>query len=66
MTQQPTPRRRRPRVVRLPGFVSEEDIGAGELVTRITRRVGIKPCGGCARRAAAMDSRLVLRGSRRS
>jgi hypothetical protein len=46
--------------VRLPGFVRDEDIGLGEVVKRVTTSVGIRPCGGCQRRAAAFDRWLVF------
>jgi hypothetical protein len=49
--------------VRLPGFVAEE-VGLGEVIKRVTSAVGIKPCGGCRRRAAALNRRLVFSGSR--
>ncbi len=41
--------------VRLPGFLIEEEIGLGDAINRITYRVGIKPCHGCERRAAALN-----------
>lgn len=41
--------------VRLPGFLVEEDIGLGDAIKRITYAMGIKPCGGCERRAAALN-----------
>lgn len=40
--------------VRLPGFVSE-DVGLGDVIKRTTSYFGIKPCGGCERRAAALN-----------
>lgn len=40
--------------IRLPGFISEE-AGLGDLVKRTTYLLGIKPCGGCERRAAALN-----------
>lgn len=46
---------RQPHRVRLPGFLIEEEIGLGDLVKRITYAVGIKPCGGCEKRAAALN-----------
>lgn len=42
-------------VVRLPGFISDEDIGLGDAVKRVTGAFGIRPCGGCNRRAAALN-----------
>jgi hypothetical protein len=41
--------------VRLPGFVGDEDVGLGDVVKRVAYAFGIKPCGGCAARAAAMN-----------
>jgi len=41
--------------VRLPGFINDRDIGLGDAVTRATTYVGIRPCGGCKRRAAALN-----------
>ena len=32
--------------VRLPGFVTDEDIGLGDVVKRMTHAVGIRPCRG--------------------
>ncbi len=45
----------RPHRVRLPGFIIEEEIGLGDVVKRITYAMGIKPCGGCEKRAAALN-----------
>lgn len=44
-----------PHRVRLPGFLIEEEIGLGDVVKRVTYAIGIKPCGGCERRAAALN-----------
>ncbi len=55
---------RRPRQVRLPGFLVDEPVGLGDVVKRATSAVGIKPCGGCARRAAQLNARVVLTGRR--
>ena len=42
--------------VRLPGFLgAREEVGLGQAVKRATSRAGIRPCGGCLRRAAALD-----------
>jgi hypothetical protein len=53
-----------PSRVRLPGFIRDEDIGLGDAIKRVTRAVGIRPCGGCERRAAALNRRVVLTGRR--
>jgi hypothetical protein len=44
-----------PHLVRLPGFLVEEEIGLGDVIKRATYAMGIKPCGGCERRAAALN-----------
>jgi hypothetical protein len=48
--------------VRLPGFVSDEDIGLGDIVKRVTYAIGVKPCGGCERRAATLNRWFVFTG----
>ena len=55
---------RQPYRVRLPGFISDRDIGLGDVIKRATSAVGIKPCGGCARRAAALNRWMVFSGKR--
>jgi hypothetical protein len=47
--------RHQPHRVRLPGFLIEEEIGVGDAIKRVTYAVGIKPCGGCEKRAAALN-----------
>jgi hypothetical protein len=51
--------------VRLPGFLNEGDIGLGDAVKKATAYVGIKPCGGCGRRAAHLNQWLVFSGRRK-
>jgi hypothetical protein len=46
--------------VRLPGFIKDEEIGLGDVVKRATYAAGIKPCGGCGRRAAALNRWMVF------
>lgn len=46
---------RQPHRVRLPGFLIDEEIGLGDAVKRVTYAMGIKPCGGCEKRAAAFN-----------
>ena len=41
--------------VRLPGFLIEEETGLGDAIKRVTYAMGIKPCGGCEKRAAALN-----------
>lgn len=44
-----------PHRVRLPGFLIEQDIGLGDAIKHVTYAMGIKPCGGCEKRAAALN-----------
>jgi hypothetical protein len=46
--------------VRLPGFVRDEEIGLGDIVKRMTYAAGIRPCGGCEKRAAALNRRVIF------
>jgi len=55
---------RKPFRVRLPGFISDKDVGLGDVIKRATYAIGIKPCGGCERRAAALNRRMVFSGRR--
>jgi len=47
-----------PRRIRVPGFLIEEEIGLGEAIKRLTYAMGIKPCGDCDKRAAALNRRI--------
>lgn len=55
---------REPYRVRLPGFITDEEIGLGDVIKRATSAVGIRPCGGCAQRAAMLN-RWITFSSRR-
>jgi hypothetical protein len=48
--------------VRLPGFVADQEIGLGDAIKRITYAMGIKPCGGCERRADGLNLWVVFTG----
>ncbi len=54
-TAEPKTTERRPHRVRLPGFLIEEEIGLGDLIKKTTYAMGIKPCGGCEKRAATLN-----------
>ncbi len=56
---------RQPYRVCLPGFVADEDVGLGDAIKRATSTVGITPCGGCGRRAAALNRWMVFSGRHR-
>ncbi len=44
-----------PHRVRLPGFLIDEETGLGDAIKRVTYAMGIKPCGGCEKRAAVLN-----------
>lgn len=46
---------RGPHRVRLPGFLIEEETSLGDLIKKATYAMGIKPCGGCEKRAATLN-----------
>ncbi len=56
------PTNHQPHRVRLPGFITQEDIGLGDAIKGVTYALGIKPCGGCERRAAALNRWAVFTG----
>ena len=56
--------RNAPYRVRLPGFIANEEVGLGDVVKRATTYIGIKSCGGCEARAAALN-RLIVFGPQR-
>jgi hypothetical protein len=58
-------RHSRPREVRLPGFILDEEIGLGTAIKRATTTLGITPCAPCAERAARLDRRVVFSPPRR-
>ncbi len=55
-----------PHHVRLPGFLVEEEIGLGDVIKRATSAMGIRPCGGCEHRAAALNKWMIFTGGRRT
>ncbi|HEV8588823.1 MAG TPA: hypothetical protein VGQ72_08100 [Pyrinomonadaceae bacterium] len=57
-------RERAPYRVRLPGFINDKEVGLGDVIKRATYAFGIKPCGGCERRAAALNRWMVFDGRR--
>jgi hypothetical protein len=46
--------------VRLPGFLIEEEVGIGDLIKKTTYAMGIKPCGGCEKRAAVLNRWMIF------
>lgn len=37
-----------------------EDIGLGDVIKRLTSALGVEPCGGCERRAAALNRHIIF------
>jgi hypothetical protein len=56
----PDPPDQAPHRVRLPGFLTDDEIGLGDVIKRTTSYVGIHACGGCRRRAAALNRWMVF------
>ena len=50
--------------IRLPGFMAGRGIGLGDVVKRATSAAGFRPCGGCNRRAEALNRWLSFSGRR--
>ena len=50
----------RPFRVRLPGFVTQEAIGLGDVVASAGYALGIAPCGGCRERRERLNRRIVF------
>jgi hypothetical protein len=46
--------------VRLPGFLIHEETGLGDAIKRATYSMGIKPCGGCQKRAEVLNRWVVF------
>ncbi len=41
--------------VRLPGFISDDDVGLGDVLKQVTQAIGIPACAGCEQRAATLN-----------
>ena len=59
-------RKQEPYRVRLPGFINDQEIGLGDVIKRATYAIGVKPCGGCERRAKALNRLMVFSGRQSS
>jgi hypothetical protein len=49
-----------PHRARLPGFITDKDVGLGDVIKRATSIVGIRPCSSCSERAAHLSNWLVF------
>jgi hypothetical protein len=52
--------------VRLPGFIADDEVGLGDVITHVTHTFGITLCGGCGRRGAMLNRWLVFTGHAKS
>lgn len=43
-------------------FRMDDDIGLGDVIKRVTTKVGVAPCAPCQARAAAMNRMIVFGG----
>jgi hypothetical protein len=50
----------KPRIIRLPGFLIEEERGLGDLIKETTYRFGIRPCTSCEKRAEALNQFIAF------
>jgi hypothetical protein len=48
----------------VPGFIRDEEIGLGDLIKRATATAGLRSCGGCEKRAAALNRWVTVAGRR--
>jgi hypothetical protein len=49
-----------PHRVRLPGFITSEEVGLGDVIKRATSAVGVKPCDACQERARRLNRWMVF------
>jgi hypothetical protein len=50
-------------MLRVPMFASmkmQQPVGLGDVVKKVTTRMGISPCGGCRKRAEALNRAVVF------
>jgi hypothetical protein len=57
--------KRQPYRVRLPGFVTDEEIGLGDAIKHAASYFGAQPCGGCDQRRVALNHWLTFGNGRR-
>jgi hypothetical protein len=62
MSEEKTKSETEPYRARLPRFVSDKEIGLGDAIKHVTYTFEIRSCGGCERRAAALNRWFVFTG----
>jgi hypothetical protein len=55
---------REPHRVRIPEFITDEDVGLGDVIKKATLIVGIRPCSGCAERVTRLNNWMVFTAHR--
>jgi hypothetical protein len=50
--------------VRLPGFLTDRDLGLGDAIQRVTYAFGVRSCGGCQQRRESLNNWMVFGGKR--
>ena len=53
---------RKPYRLQLPWFITDKDVGLGDVIKRTASHAGIQSCSGCERRAAALNRWFVFSG----
>jgi hypothetical protein len=48
------------RHIRLPGFIIQEEVGLGDIIKKVTYRMGIESCEPCKKRAEFLNRRFVF------
>lgn len=46
--------------IRLPGFISDEEIGLGDAIKRTASYFGVTACGGCEQRRLVLNRWMVF------
>ncbi|HEY7209611.1 MAG TPA: hypothetical protein VH477_05000 [Bryobacteraceae bacterium] len=60
--QQAKPSRVPPYKINLPALITEDEVGLGDVVKRVTATIGFRSCAGCERRAATLNRWLAFTG----
>ena len=55
---------RRPLQVHFPGWITDDEVGLGDVIKYATSLIGIQPCDTCARRAAMLNRWMVFSSRR--
>ena len=52
--------KKNPIQVRLP-LIPQKQVGLGDVISKVSKAIGIKPCAACIKRAEALNKRVVFR-----